>query len=55
MLENIETVNLAEDPDYALIKGEAYGVRAMLHFDLLRLFAENILLHPDAGGRRFFR
>ena len=50
VLENIETVNLAEDPDYALIKGEAYGVRAMLHFDLLRLFAENILLHPDAGG-----
>lgn len=50
VLENIENVDLSEDPDYSLIKGEAYGIRAFLHFDLLRLFCENIMLEPEAGG-----
>lgn len=50
ILENIENVNLSEDPDYSLIKGEAYGIRAFLHFDVLRLFCENIMLDPGAGG-----
>ncbi len=33
--------------NYALIKGEAQGLRAFLHFDLLRLYASNPVLDPD--------
>lgn len=29
------------DNNYALIKGEALGLRALMHFDLVRLFGEN--------------
>src|SRR5690606_30347955 len=30
---------LLDSRDYALVKGEAMGLRAFLHFDLLRMFA----------------
>jgi len=33
--------------NYALIKGEALGIRAYLHFDLLRLFGANFATNPD--------
>ena len=40
----LETINdnkdVFSDDNYNLIKGEALGLRAYLHFDLLRLFAE---------------
>lgn len=35
---------------YGVILGEAYGLRAMLHFDVLRMFAENVKLSPGARG-----
>lgn len=38
VIENLEITKLV-DSDLQLIKGEAYGLRAFLHFDLLRLFA----------------
>lgn len=50
VLENIEHEDISRDGDYALIKGEAYGIRAFLHFDMIRLFAENIIRNPEAGG-----
>lgn len=34
--------------NYRLIKGEALGLRAFLHFDLFRLFGQNYRTHPDA-------
>jgi len=40
ILENIDQKrNLFRGDNYNLIKGEAYALRAYLHFDLLRLFA----------------
>lgn len=33
--------------NYALIKGETLGLRAYLHFDLLRLFGANFATNPD--------
>lgn len=38
------------DLDLSLIRGEAYALRAFLHFDILRLFGDNIRRSPDAGG-----
>lgn len=35
---------------HGVILGEAYGLRAMLHFDILRMFAENVKLNPEARG-----
>ncbi|MHC8947629.1 RagB/SusD family nutrient uptake outer membrane protein [Sphingobacterium hungaricum] len=36
ILKNIE--NIADDPYYNIIKGEALGLRALLHFKILKLF-----------------
>lgn len=33
--------DIFRDNNYSLVKGEALGIRAYLHFDLLRLFGEN--------------
>lgn len=38
------------DPIINVIKGEAYGLRAFLHFDLVRLFAESYKKNPEASG-----
>lgn len=41
LLETIDdNKNVFSDDNYRLIKGEAMGLRAYLHFDLLRFFAE---------------
>ncbi len=34
--------------DYSIFKGEALGLRAFMHFDLLRLFGEAGTVNPDA-------
>lgn len=34
--------------DYSIFKGEALGLRAFIHFDLLRLFGEAGTVNPDA-------
>ena len=41
LIGNLRTANQAlfTDANYSIIKGEAYGLRAMVHFDLLRLGA----------------
>lgn len=35
---------------YTIYKGEALGLRAFMHFDLVRLFAEQYTLNPKANG-----
>ena len=36
--------------NYAIYKGEALGLRAFMHFDLLRIFSEQITQNPEAAG-----
>lgn len=42
--------NLFTGRNYSLIKGEAYGLRAFMHFDLVRLFGPSYLANPDANA-----
>lgn len=59
MYKNISNVNSvldaplvadAEEYPYTIYKGEALGLRAFMHFDLVRLFAEQYTLNPKADG-----
>ena len=59
MYKNISNVNsiLAADLvasasqyPYTIYKGEALGLRAFMHFDLMRLYAEQITQNPEAEG-----
>lgn len=43
-------VNNATEYPYKIYRGEALGLRAFMHFDLLRLYTEQITLNPDASG-----
>lgn len=48
LIDNLDKAdkNMFEGSDYAIIRGEAYGLRAFNHFDLLRLYAPSFA----AGG-----
>lgn len=49
ILEGIEeNKGLFTGDDYSIFRGEALGLRAFLHFDLLRLFGEAGTVNPDA-------
>ena len=59
MYKNISNVNsilnspLVENATvypYTIYRGEALGVRAFMHFDLVRLFAEQYTVNPEAAG-----
>lgn len=59
MYENISNVNSILDAPlvsgatefpYTIYRGEALGLRAFMHFDLVRLFAEQYTLNPKADG-----
>lgn len=50
IIKHLENVNLNSNLNYPLIKGEAHAVRAFLHFDISRMFSENIVLNPSAKG-----
>ncbi len=52
LIANIETADesMFTGRNYNLIKGEAYGLRAFLHFDLLRLFAPSYAAQPNADA-----
>ncbi len=59
MYKNISNVNailasdLVKSADrypYNIYKGEALAMRAFMHFDLMRLFAEQITVNPNADG-----
>ncbi|MCC8172895.1 MAG: RagB/SusD family nutrient uptake outer membrane protein, partial [Odoribacter sp.] len=50
MLEYIDKVdrNMFKGNNYAIYKGEALGLRAFLHFDMLRIFAPSYASNPSA-------
>ena len=50
VIVNVDHEALNKDPDLKLIKGEAYAVRAFLHFEVMRLFCDNYRTNPEAGG-----
>ena len=59
MYENISNVNSvlnsplvaeAKEFPYTIYRGEALGLRAFMHFDLVRLFAEQYTVKPKADG-----
>lgn len=59
MYKNISNVNSildaplvanAEKYPFTLYRGEALGLRAFMHFDLVRLFAQQYTVNPDADG-----
>ena len=59
MYKNISNVNSilnsplienATEYPYTVYRGEALGLRAFMHFDLMRIYAEQITVNPDADG-----
>ncbi len=59
MYNNISNVNSildaplvanAKEYPFTIYRGEALGLRAFMHFDLVRLFAEQYTVNPDAKG-----
>lgn len=55
LIQHVDNTDPSVFPDYDygeadIIKGEAIAVRALLHFDLLRLFAESPAANPEAKG-----
>lgn len=50
LISNIESAdkNLFSEDNYNVIYGEALGLRAYLHFDMLRLFASSYIVDPNA-------
>ncbi|TXH23009.1 MAG: RagB/SusD family nutrient uptake outer membrane protein [Chitinophagaceae bacterium] len=50
VLKNLERFSPSTLQYYNVYKGEALGLRAFMHFDLVRLFTENIKLNPTASG-----
>lgn len=50
IIENLENQSPQSLAFYNIYKGEALGLRAFMHFDLLRIFSEQITLNPNADG-----
>lgn len=47
VIKNVESTT-HRDRNLQLVRGEAYGLRAFLHFDLVRLFCVDYRTNPDA-------
>ena len=47
VLGNLDQLN-SSDESLRLVRGEAYGLRAFLHFDLLRLYCPDYRQQPEA-------
>lgn len=50
MLENLADRDSSDFALYNLYKAEGLGLRAFMHFELLRLFSESIIQNPNATG-----
>ena len=50
ILENLDNISASSLKYYPIYKGEALGLRAFMHFDLLRIFSEQITQNPEAAG-----
>lgn len=56
LLENLETADVKFTGDnYKVIKGEALALRAMLHFDMLRLFGPVYSRHPQQQSIPYYK
>lgn len=56
LLENLEQTSVRFTGDnYKIIKGEALALRAMLHFDMLRLFGPVYSRNPDMRSIPYYR
>ena len=56
LLENLETTKVAfTGNSYKTIKGEALALRAMLHFDMLRLFGPVYSRHPEHPAIPYYK
>ncbi len=55
LLANIDKYNNVLNPEKtALVKGEIYGLRAMLHFDMLRLFGPIYSEDPESSAIPYY-
>ncbi|MGL5682046.1 MAG: RagB/SusD family nutrient uptake outer membrane protein [Marinifilaceae bacterium] len=54
ILINLETKQPDEMRLYNIYKAEALGLRAFMHFELLRLFCDNYSTNPDATGIPYY-
>lgn len=55
LLENLETSSVDFSGDnYKILKGEALALRAMLHFDMLRLFGPVYSRNPDMSSIPYY-
>ena len=50
ILKNLERFSPENFQYYNLYRGEALGLRAFMHFDLMRMYTENIKLNSAASG-----
>lgn len=50
IIGHIESTSLSSS-DFNMMRGEAYALRAFLHFDVARLFAPDIVAYPSSGAR----
>ena len=56
LLESLENTGVAFTGDnYKIIKGEALALRAMLHFDMLRLFGPVYSRYPEASSIPYYK
>ena len=56
LLENLENPGIAFDSEtYKVLKGEALALRAMLHFDMLRLFGPVYSRNPQMRAIPYYR
>ena len=55
VLKNLDRMDENSMRLYHLYKGEALGLRAFLHFDLLRLFSSQVTLNPNGRGIPYVR
>ena len=56
LLESLENTNISFSGDkYKIIKGEALALRAMLHFDMLRLFGPVYSRNPQAMAIPYYK
>ena len=56
LLESLESTDVLFTGDnYKIIKGETLALRAMLHFDLLRLFGPVLSRYPDALSIPYYK
>ncbi|WP_426330191.1 RagB/SusD family nutrient uptake outer membrane protein [Pedobacter sp. R-06] len=54
-LKEAEDRGIISHSNAGLLKGEAIGIRAMLHFDMLRIFGPVYLVSPDAKAIPYYK